>query len=573
MMQDMEIIHIIETSLKKALEKLNLSVEKVHLEHPAELLHGDYATNVAMALAKQAGENPRALAEKIVETLNSDLPKEISKVEVAGPGFINFFLSKDFYQASLKTILEKGSDFGKNSTLKGKKVLVEHSSPNLFKPFHIGHFMNNAIGESLARMAQFSGAELSTMTFPSDISLGVAKAVFVLLEEQGEDFEPKDVSVLGDAYVAGTKRYDEDDSIQARVKEIADNLYAEKNSPEWTLYQKCKAVNIEDFKTITARLGSHFDSFIFESEAGVTGKEIVLENTPAVFTESEGAIVYIPEEEKKHINTAVFINSQGNPTYEAKDIGLIDLKFEKINPDLSLFVTDYQQTQHFSVVLDAAHKINSAWEDRVCKSLFVPHGRMSFKGQKMSSRLGGVPLIKDLIQVVLDEIAEKTKEQERAVSKEDADAVAIGALKFAVLRSKPGQNINFDPETSLSFEGDSGPYLQYTRARTVSLLEKAHAGGLSVEGAMPETWEVTKVEALLYRFPEIVELAVETWEPHHIVGYIVELAQAFNSWYGNTQIIVEGDAETPYRLAVTQAVGQVMRNGLKILGIEAPEKM
>jgi arginyl-tRNA synthetase len=132
------------------------------------------------------------------------------------------------------------------------------------------------------------------------------------------------------------------------------------------------------------KLGSKFDSYIYESEAGVVGKKIVLENTPKVFTESEGAIVYIPDESKKNINTSVFINSQGNPTYDAKDIGLLNLKFEKYNPDLSLFVTDHEQIPHFNIVLDAAEHINRNWKE---KSVHIHHGRMSFKGQKMSSRL------------------------------------------------------------------------------------------------------------------------------------------------------------------------------------------
>src|SRR3989338_5493661 len=154
--------------------------------------------------------------------------------------------------------------------------------------------MNNAIGESLVRLMQFSGAKVETMSFPSDISLGVAKAIFILLEKFGSNFTPSEISILGDAYVEGTKRYEEDESIHIRVKEIADNLYAGNNSPETSVFEMCKKFNVDYFEEVTKKLGSHFDSYIYESEAGIVGSEIVRANTPSVFSESEGAIVYIP---------------------------------------------------------------------------------------------------------------------------------------------------------------------------------------------------------------------------------------------------------------------------------------
>jgi arginyl-tRNA synthetase len=426
--------------------------------------------------------------------------------------------------------------------------------------------MNNAIGESIKQLAVASGAHVSTMTFPSDISLGVAKALFMLLETYGPSFAPADVAVLGDAYVEGTKRYLEDESIHARVKEIADNLYGQVPSPEWELYQACKQFNIAYFEYVTKRLGSHFDTYIYESEAGVVGKEIVEKYTPAVFTESEGAIVYVPDESRKDINTAVFINSQGNPTYEAKDIGLLSLKFRQ-PLDLSIFITDNQQAPHFQVVLAAAEQINKEWAE---KSVHVHHGRMSFKGQKMSSRLGGVPVAETLIDTIGEEVKERAEQNAKEVSADTVDSIAIAALKFSILRAAAGKDINFDPETSLSFEGDSGPYLQYSTVRANSVLSKA---SVATSAALPETWEPTHLEKLLIHFPEVVEHAIKDWSPHLIVTYLLELSQSFNSWYGNTKILAEGDMTAPYKLALTQTFVQTMTNGLHLLGINVPEKM
>jgi arginyl-tRNA synthetase len=534
------------------------------IERPKEIVHGDYATNVALIVSKQLGKKPQEVADAIAACIDANKPSSIIAVTTAAPGFINFTLSPEFFAAQLQTILEQQKDWGNSTAYQGKHILVEHSSPNLFKPFHIGHVMNNAIGESIARLAKHSGATVKVISFPSDISIGLAKALFVLLEKFDADYMPNDVSVLGDAYVEGTKRYEEDENTHARIKEIADNLYAAKDSPELTLYKRCKQFNINYFEDITKRLGSHFDGYIYESEAGEQGKKIVLENVPQIFTKSEGAIVYVPNEERKDINTAVFINSQGNPTYEAKDIGLLSMKFGNTPLDLSIFITDNQQVPHFQIVLDAAHHINNEWSD---KSVHVHHGRMSFKGQKMSSRLGGVPLAETLLDTISEEVAARSIE----LSTESIDAIAIGALKFSILRAMAGKDINFDPDTSLSFEGDSGPYLQYSTVRAQSILVKA--GDVDDQPLSLVGWQTTDLEKILIHFPEVVQHAIQDWSPHFIVTYLLELAQAFNSWYGNTKIIDQEGSTMPYKLALTKAFAQTMNNGLLLLDIRVPDKM
>jgi arginyl-tRNA synthetase len=546
----------------KALDALFEVSADFTIEHPKDMSHGDYATNVALIVAKEISKSPQDVAQELISYLASHKGETVASVSVAGPGFINFTLSREQFVSAVKEACGT-QGYGHTDIYAGKKILVEHSSPNLFKPFHIGHLMNNTIGEAITRLAKASGAEVATMSFPSDISLGVAKAIYILLEKYGADYVPADVSVLGDAYVEGTKRYEEDESIQSRVKEIADNLYAGTPSPECALFEVCKKLNIAYFENVVATLGSHFDAYIYESEAGVDGKKIVVENTPRVFTQSEGAIVYIPEDLKLH--TAVFINSQGNPTYEAKDIGLLDLKFKTYAPDQSIFVTDAQQVSHFQVVLDAGAKINPEWK---AKSLHRYHGRMSFKGQKMSSRLGGVPLATDVLDTVIAEVKAKNPD----IADDAARQIGIASIKFAILRAAAGKNIDFDPDTSLSFEGDSGPYLQYTAVRAQSLLSKGAEAGIAPDAATPIAGTET-LERHIARFPEVITLAQAEWAPHHVVGYLLDLAQSFNSWYGQGKIIDEDKAATAYRLAVVQATKQTLANGLHILGIEVPERM
>ncbi len=553
---------VLKKAIKETLQELGFPGVDFVLEHPADMTHGDWASNVGLIVRKQVKENPSTIAEKITAQLVQKHIAGVEKIEVAGPGFINVTLKRDVFIEGLANALQE--EWGDTDLYKGKKILVEHSSPNLFKPFHIGHLMNNTIGEAITRLAKVSGAEVTTLSFPSDISLGVAKAIFVLLEKYGEDFKLGDVTVLGDAYVEGVKRYDEDESVHVRVKEIADNLYAHNDTPEVRLFEKCKTFNIAYFESVVSRLGSHFDGYIYESEAGVVGKEIVEKQTPAVFTKSEGAVVYIPQEEGK-LHTAVFLNSQGNPTYEAKDLGLLELKFERYDPDLSIFITDGQQVSHFEVVLDAARRINKEWAE---KSLHRYHGRMSFKGQKMSSRLGGVPLVEDILASVSDEVKIKNPD----IQKETSEMVAIGALKFAILKAKAGMNINFDPETSLSFVGDSGPYLQYSVVRAQSLITKAGMADILPDISSPITGTET-LEKMIARFPEVVLQAQSEWAPHYLITYMTELAQYFNSWYGQGKIIDEDKQASAYRISVVCAVRNTLAKGLSLVGIEVPEKM
>lgn len=539
-----------------------------HVERPKDLSHGDYATNAALLVSKQLGKPPIEVATELAAYLDKTKESFVASVTVAGPGFINFTISRSHNIDAIREAMGTSS-YGYTNVYAGKKILVEHSSPNLFKPFHIGHLMNNTIGEAITRLARTASAQVSTMSFPSDISLGVAKAIYVLLEKYGANFVPDDVAVLGDAYVEGTRRYQEAQesepcgSMVYRVKEIADNLYAKKPSEELTVFESCKAFNITYFEQIVSRLGSQFDSYIYESEAGVDGGRIVRENTPTVFRESEGAIVYTPENPKLH--TAVFINSQGNPTYEAKDIGLLDLKFTRYDPDLSIFITDAQQVSHFAVVLDAAQHINPAWVE---KSLHRYHGRMSFKGQKMSSRLGGVPLASEVLDTVIAEVKEKNPD----ISPEAAEQIGVASIKFSILRAAAGKNIDFDPEVSLSFVGDSGPYIQYTCVRASSLLEKGKEAGVLPDASTPQAG-TELIERLVAKFPEVMILAQRELAPHHLVTYTLELAQAFNSWYGQGKIVDEDTHASAYRLAVVKAVRQTLTNGLWVLGIEIPERM
>ena len=561
----------------KGLIKSAVKIEDIDpkIEFPSDSKNGDFSTSVAMVLAKREGEKPLDLAQKIASEIEKIKPEYISKVEAVQPGFINFFLSKEYFSSEIKNVLEQDKNYGKSELYKGKKILVEHSSPNLFKPFHIGHVMNNTIGEAISRLAKFSGATVTTISYPSDVSLGIGKALLVLMEDGKDKLDSflsdrEKLTYLGECYVRGTKLYDEDEKVVEKVKETTKVLYEKTPGEIFDLYNKCKEINLSYFKSVTKRLGSNFEDFIFESEAGEAGEKIVRENIGRVFEESEGAVIFRGEDRGLH--TRVFINKEGFPTYEAKDIGLLFLKFERFSPDLSILITDNQQAPYYSVVLEAGSEINKDWKE---KTVHRTHGRMSFKGQKMSSRLGGVPLATDVLNEILEEVLEKSPDliiDGEVNLNSIPEKVAIASLKFSILKSMAGKDINFDPETSLSFEGDSGPYLQYTAVRANSVLIKAKEAGLESE-VIETNSETSDLEKMISRFPKVVSLAIEEWAPHHISTYLLNLSQAFNSWYASTKILDLENKEAKHNLALTLATKIVLTNGLNILGIEVPEKM
>jgi arginyl-tRNA synthetase len=573
--------------------RINYSVEM------PDLIHGDATSNVCLVAAKTLGKSPREVFAILEKNLEKSLLNLCEKIEFKEPGFINFWLKKEFVRKGGKLVGEKSlweniceyffrpnqnSPYtcGLGSQYFGKKVLVEHSSPNLFKPFTIGHLMNNFTGEFLVRLMKEAGAKVTTVSFPSDISIGIAKAIYILKKDGGLDqkiFQGDRnllVKYLGDCYVRGVSLYSKaleegDEKVLREVKDVANNLFEGYSSEDLKIYNSTRKVNLDYLFGVLENLGSHFDGFIFESESGRVGKKIVLEQVGKVFEKSEGAIIYRPEESRKDLNVSVFINSEGNPTYEAKDIGLLDLKFKKYSPDFSFFVTDNEQAPHFKVTLDAAGKIKKEWQE---KSFFVPHGRMTFRGQKMSSRLGGVPTAEEVVDTIFEAVKEKSGE--RQVSEEIQREIALAALRISVLRAKPGVNIDFDPDKALSFEGDSGPYLCYTSARMHSLLQKGKENGLYPGCQLAHSGTERNLERKVLQFENILATVIDELAPQKLVTYLFELGGEFNHFYNNTKVISENPEdkfESEHYLYVVQKTLNVLTKGLYILGINAPEKM
>jgi arginyl-tRNA synthetase len=556
---------VLRAAILEALKTVSLPMVDFAIEHPKVLSHGDYACNVAMVLGKQVGQSPRELAESIKGTLEGQI-EYVDQIEIAGPGFLNFYLNRDFFSAELARAVAEGSGWGENDTEVDEVVLFEYTSPNLFKPLHIGNLVGNIVGESFTRLFEMAGADVRRMNYPSDIGLTVAKGVWGL-KTLGSD--PSDIAALGEAYRAGNDAYENNEMAKAEIETINRALYAGTDESLNVLRAAGIATSRRSLTAVCKLLGTHFDTEITESEASVPGTEIVRAHVGTVFTESNGAVIY--EGEKVGLHTRVFLNSQGLPTYEAKDVGHFTLK-QAAHPDWtqSIIVTGNEQAEYFKVLYAALRELFPATADKNLEHIST--GFLTLTTGKMSSRKGNVLTGESLLAEVASAARERAAESRATDIDTLTNQLAVAAIKYQILRYSVGSNIVFDKEKALSFEGDSGPYLQYTYARCLSVLEKARGVGVEPQLA-PAPVAPYVLERILYRFPEVIESALRERAPHTVVTYLTELAGEFNSFYAHEMIADVNDLHAPYKALLTKAVATTLKNGLWTLGIEAPEQM
>lgn len=558
---------VITIAVEEALITLGLPVVAFAVEHPATTAHGDYACNVAMVLSKQLGEVPRLIAERLIAALDGQI-EYVDRIEIAGPGFINFYLSRDFFANEIERANTLGESWGKNQDWAGKKVLVEYTDPNPFKEFHVGHLFTNAVGESIARLFMMQGADTKRINYQGDVGLHVACAVWGMQKlgiEANGDVSPRK---LGKAYALGATAYKEDETAQTEIRAINKKIYDRSDSEVNAIYDAGRKISLNYFESIYNIIDTQFFAYFFESETGPLGKELVLAN-PEIFPLSDEARIFKGEDYGLH--TRVFINKEGLPTYEAKELALAKLKEDRLGEyDWSVISTASEVSEYFKVLKKA---LSFIYPELASKTEHIGHGMVRLTTGKMSSRTGDVISAIDFIDEVAAAAEQKMGESgHSSPNSELARDVAIAAIKYSTLRGSILQNSIFDKEKALSFEGDSGPYLQYTHARIGSVLEKAKLTGLSSSvSLLPET--VYEVERIIYQFEEVVKEAFVERAPHKIASYLIELASAFNSFYAEEKIADAGDTYAPYKIAVAEAVRTTLKNGLWILAIKAPTSM
>src|SRR5574343_221688 len=389
----------IENALKSSAIKAGINNPVVHLEHPEDISHGDYTTNIAMMYAKSSGISPRLLAEKIVDEFKKENLEYINSIDIAGPGFINIKIADSFFSNKIIESLNNLENIGKNEKDKGKKIMVEYTDPNPFKIFHIGHLMTNTIGESLSRIIEFSGADVIRACYQGDVGLHVAKTVWAIMQNidkiptESTDIESR-IRFLGEMYVLGENKYTGDDDAKAQIISINKKIFEKSDAEINKIYEAGRTLSLEYFDTIYAKLGTKFNNFYFESEVADNGVKVVKEFlNKGIFENSDGAVVFPGEKYGEH--TRVFINSQGLPTYEAKEIGLTMRKFSEY-PDLSesIVITANEQNAYFKVIISAMNQIDSSVASKMKQ---FSHGILRPSTGKMSSRKGNIISAEELI--------------------------------------------------------------------------------------------------------------------------------------------------------------------------------
>lgn len=568
--------------LKRALETVGIQEEKIDLDHPTNEQFGDYATSIALKAAKSLKKNPMEVAEDIVK----NFPKDdlIEKVEVVKPGFINIYLSQKILLSEIKEIINQADSYGKTNLLKDQKVMIEYTDPNPFKEFHIGHLYSNIVGESLARLHETLGADVKRANYQGDVGMHVAKAIWGIKKRMTDeklnlaDLSSKPLEertkFMGAAYALGATAFEENEQAKEEIRKLNKVIYELSDPNINELYKIGRQWSLEHFDEIYARLGTKFDYFFFEREVGEKGVKLVNENLDkGIFKKSDGAVIF--EGDKHGLHTRVFINSLGLPTYEAKDLALPSIKYEKFPYDLSIIVTGNEINEYFHVILKALEFVNPELRAKI---KHLSHGMVRLPEGKMSSRTGKILTGEWLLDEAYKKALEKIQETTQTKSSEQestAEIVGTGAIKYALLKNNIGKNIEFNFDESISFEGNAGPYLQYSYVRCVSLMKKS---GAEIEiSELKENIHLEKEELEILRqlqkFSDMIVTSGRNYSPNTLSNYLYNLAQKFNLFYQKHQIL-KADGETKnFRLLLTKATAQIIKNGLYLLGIETVEKM
>ncbi len=531
-----------------------------------ENMQADFSSNIAMRLAGTLKSNPREIASKIAESFDD------VKVEIAGPGFLNFTLPDEYY---LRKIADFSQNLEKNISCdeySGKTVICEFSDPNPFKVLHVGHLYTSIVGDSIARLFEYAGANVIRANFGGDVGLHVGKTMWALLKSGMTDFTIEDIAAK---YVEGTRAYEDDEAAKAEIVEINKNVYdiAQNNRHDSELaemYWKGRELSYKYFEDFYAKIGVKFDKYYPEST--VAGRGLVeVKNglSEGVYEMSDGAVVYRGDT-KLGLHTRVFINKEGLPTYEAKDVGLIFTKWDDYKFDKSVVITGNDIIDYMKIVLGSVKEMNPELPER---TNHLTHGQVKLPGSvKMSSRKGNFLKAID----VLDMISEELKEN---YNSEDFDVV-LGATKYAFLKYKMGGDIIFDPKESVKMTGNSGPYLLYSCVRAKKVLSKiniAEYEGKNVielaktgENAVLDAHEANLIKKVI-QYKDVLSESVSEMAPHKVCSYLYELAQEFSRFYENCP--VAGNERAGIRAVIVKTYLDVMLHGLNILGINVPEEM
>lgn len=567
------IITHLRTAFSSILQQLGESADSLQFTHPDNTSHGDYATNVALRLAKKLQKNPFEIAEQIASAIKPD--EIIEKTEAVRPGFINIFITKTALTKTMNALAQGTIQYLPFHLGEHKKVMIEFAHPNTLKLFHIGHLRNIVTGESLVRLFQAGQNTVIRANYQGDVGMHIAKTLWKLQKMEAanelEEFRNAPIrdriALIGKAYAAGNAAFESDETSKAEIITINKQVYAEDPSimPLWT---ETRQWSLDYFEEIYKRVHSTFDSYYFESKMSKRGVELSLEAVEKdILIKDDGAVI-IPGE-RYGVDRRVFVNSLGLPTYEGKEMALAEKEFSEHGTiDACIHLVTAEQSSYFAAAFKAQElmKIVHPGGQR-----HLTYGWVDVKGQKMSSRKGNVVEGEWL----LNEARKQILEQYKDTNPEAAEELAVAAIKYAFLKNGLQTKVEFDLSEAVNLNGNSGPYLMYTYVRMQSMLKKT--------AEIPEPTRTAPVSDLteedleimrsLFKYPEIVEVATRTFSPNLLANYIYNLAGSYNVLYQKHPILKAEGPLRAYRLTLTKAVSTVMHDGLRLLGIQTVERM
>ncbi len=559
----------IRALLQDALATLSIQTESIPLAHPEDPKHGDFATSIALQFAKQQQSVPHDLAQKIADSI----PKNelIQTVEIARPGFINIFLRKEVLMKELN-IINQTPEYGSQQTNEGKIALVEYSSPNIAKPFTIGHLRSTIIGDSIANILEATGYDVKRDNHVGDWGTQFGKLIYAIktwgsIEEIEASEHP--IKLLVKLYIKFHEEAEHNVEIEEKARDYFRNL-EQGDSALKEIWQKCIEWSWREFEaiyrilgvTFTENNGRGYGESYFENELRSIHEELKNRKLTKI---SEGAELVFFENDK--YPPLMVRKKDGASLYATRDLAT-DRFRKKTYGDELLIINEVgaEQSLYFQQLYEVERLLGWFAEGQ---RKHVKHGLYRFKDMKMSTRKGNTVWLYD----VLTEAVQRAKKFNKSgidVSSE----VAVAALKWNDLKRSPHLDIIFDWDEILSMEGNSGPYMLYTYVRIQSVLRQGNNDFTLNDVYRGEaTGEENSIVRLLCQFPEVIEQAAQNFAPHVIANYLFALAQSYNLFYQKLPILKAEPDTRRFRLAISHAVGVVVKNGLRLLGIKTVEQM
>jgi arginyl-tRNA synthetase len=562
-----EIINILKKEVKG----------KITLENPPDSKLGDYAFP-CFELAKQLKKSPVEIAKDLALKIKPN--KYIKEIKSTGP-YVNFFINESILnEIILNEVLKQKENYG-SWPKKNKRVVIEYPAPNTNKPLHLGHVRNMLIGESLSRILEFNGFKVFRINLNNDRGIHICKSMLAY-QKYGKNKTPesekkKSDHFVGDFYVLYNKKLKQHPELEKEAQEMLRKWESgDKETVE--LWKKMNKWAINGFNETYKTFGIKHDKTYNESEHYKKAKEVVLNNLKkGIFKKDEEGNIFV-ELEKYKIPNKILLRADGTSVYMTQDLMLAQLKYKDFQMDKSIFVVGSEQKLHFRQLFKILELIGFKNFDG-CYHL--AHGMIALPEGRMKSREGTVvdadDIVDNMIVLAKQEIKKRHELDKKEIEKR-AEQIGVGALNFFILKYDALKDFVFNPKESISFEGETGPYIQYAHARICSILRKfgknIDKGFIDKAGLfLLKEKQETELIKLLGKFPDVVENAASSYKPSLISRYLLDLSQSFNEFYHIHQILKEKEELRNARILLIDSVRQVLKNGLNLLGIKAPERM